>query len=74
MQNGKEFMKVMDGTHALSVLISDSFVRQMYTKNKIFIADYLSDEVAMPSSEKEFEAAARKAKQVTQQFYHVKKY
>ena len=76
MQNGKEFMKIMDGTHALSVLTggpnkSIKSCRVLYTSNQLVIRDYQDDHVSMPSSELEFLKACKEVQGTIKQFFNV---
>lgn len=62
MQNGREFMKIIDSRHAMSVMIGGpvrtiSGAKILWTDNKMIIHDYMDDHVSMPSSEKEFSDA-----------------
>lgn len=78
MQNGKEFMKIMEGNmYALSVIVAGltnqiAFGRIHFTENKIVIADYLDDHVSMPSTEAEFETAYKEVAKKFKQFFEVK--
>lgn len=82
MQNGVEFMKIMDGMHALSVLTGtknpfigkDSTLKScriLYTNNSMIIHSYKDNHVSMPSSEEEFKTALIAVQKVLSQFYAV---
>lgn len=61
MRSGKEFMKVMSETKALSVYNTNRGCRIQLTTNSMVLKDYISDEFAIPSTEDEFNKAYYKA-------------
>lgn len=78
MRNGKEFMKVLDKSKAISVLFSGPIQtilsgRIIVTTNQTIVRDYFNAEVSEPSSEKEFEKHYNVVKEKLDQFIDVKK-
>lgn len=76
MHNGKEFMKIMDGVHAISVsngaIGKNVHNRIQYTNNKMIISDYLNNnDVSGPSDKTEFNKHFKAAILVFYQFFDV---